>query len=223
MRKLQKSIRPNAIILAAFIFFGAVLLVIGVLGVIDFFKSTTAGETVPLSNQTITTDDTRPSEKNPGPVSKSYTVPAKQPRAIQIPSLNVDAYVQRVGVTKDDAMATPNNIFFAGWYVKSVAPGDSGVSIINGHAGGRYEKGIFRNFSALKKGDSIRVQMGDLSWREFSVVSATTYLVNDSAGPLFHDDASIDNELHLITCDGVFDDKTQTYNERTIVVASLVV
>lgn len=201
----------------------SVIMVIGVaaimfaaLGLYDYYHVTHSGSSIP--NQTTVTDDETVSEK-PVTVNDSYQVPAHQPRVINIPSLNVNAYVQRVGVTKDMAMATPNNINFTGWYVNNPSPGEVGVSIINGHAGGRYTDGVFKHLNQLKQGDAIKIQMGDLSWRDFSVVSVGVYPVAEATKGLYKDDPSIDKELHLITCDGKFDDKTQTYDKRAIVVA----
>jgi LPXTG-site transpeptidase (sortase) family protein len=116
-------------------------------------------------------------------------------------------------------MATPNNIYFTGWYVESVVPGEKGVSILNGHVGGRYSPGIFKDLKNIEEGKSIRVEMGDLSWREFRVVSTTSYALSEAAEPLFHNDPRIDQELHLITCDGVYNKATETYDQRIIVVA----
>lgn len=200
---------------------GVGLITFALFGAIDYLKRTQTGITTPSAFQ-IVKDTPDISEKKPAPVTNSYTVPANQSRAITIPSLQVRAYVQRVGIASNGAMATPNNIYFTGWYVNSVEPGDSGVSIINGHAGGRYTDGVFRNLSNVKQNDEVLVQMGDLSWRKFVVVSVNTYPVDDAATALFKDDTSIDKELHLITCDGVFNDSAQSYNERTIVVAKYV-
>lgn len=162
-----------------------------------------------------------PSEKDPGRVRDEYTVPADQPRAISLPNSSVEAYVQKVGIDQNTTMLAPNNIFFAGWYVGSTAPGEKGVSIIDGHAGGRYENGVFRHLVDVQKGDIVRLQMGDRSWREFVVRSMGAYSVADAATALFADDPTIERELHLITCDGIFDDRTQTYDKRFIVVLSL--
>jgi sortase (surface protein transpeptidase) len=73
--------------------------------------------------------------------------------------------------------------------------------------------------AVLVAGDSVRVQMGDLSWRTYEVVSVTTYDVLNAKEPLFRRETQRDSELHLITCDGAFDDRTQFYDRRTIVVA----
>lgn len=217
--KSRRSVRFIPLLFVGVVGIG--LITFAVLGTIDYVKRTQTGITTPSPQQTVK-DTPVISEKKPVAITSSYTVPANQPRVITIPGLKQNAYVQRVGIASDGAMATPNNIYFTGWYVNSVAPGDTGVSIINGHAGGRYTQGVFRNLHNLKTDDEISIQMGDLSWRYFAVVSVNTYPVDDAAAALFKDDPSIDKELHLITCDGVFNDRAQSYNERTIVVAKFV-
>lgn len=195
----------------------ACLTVIGLIAY-DYYRTTQTGVTVPMPSETMTTDDA-PSEKSPGPVTKEYTVPAGQPRSIRIEKLNIDAYVQRVSVTKENAMATPNNIAFTGWYIGSVTPGSDGLSIINGHAGGRYIDGVFKNLKRLTNGDSIQVQRGDLSWHTYKVFSVKTVSVADANKALYERNPLLPKQLNLITCDGSFNDASQTYDERTIVVA----
>lgn len=200
---------------------GVCLLVVAALGIWQYLASRTGSAKMP-TDQTLTQTTSTPSEVSPGPVKAEYAVPASQPRAIQIPELNLEAYVQRVGIDATNTMVAPDNIYFTGWYVGSVVPGEKGISIINGHAGGRYEQGIFRDITNLTAGESIRVQMGNLNWREFQVVSAKSYATSEANVALFKDDQSIEKELHLITCDGKFNDHTQTYDRRFIVVAKRV-
>ncbi|MGV9001356.1 MAG: class F sortase [Candidatus Saccharimonadaceae bacterium] len=199
---------------------GLGLLIVGAFAFLNYYSTTHEGPTYPLTD--IVTETTTVSEK-PIEVSDSgYKVPANQPRTIEISGIGVKGYVQRVGIDRDGLMSTPNNINFAGWYAKSVAPGEDGLSIINGHVGGKYTRGLFSGLKSLKENDTIRIQMGDLSWRKFSVVSVKTYPVEQAASPLFATDPKIQRELHLITCDGVFDEASQSYNSRTIVVAKYV-
>lgn len=199
---------------------GLLCLLLAAIGFADYWRATGQDTSMP-STEIISVTADEPSEKNPGKVSDEYKVPADQPRVIALPSPGVEAYVQRVGIDQNNVMVAPNNIFFAGWYTGSVAPGEKGVSIINGHAGGRYENGIFRHLVNIKKGDVVRVQMGDSTWREFETVSKDIYSVEVSSKALFVDDPAIEHELHLITCDGVFNDRTQTYDKRLIVKLSL--
>ena len=194
-------------------------LIIASLGIWDYLRTTGEGASMPTTETLARSTDT-PSEKDPGLVTDEYSVPEGLPRVIEIPGLGIKAYVQRVGVDTGNTIVTPDNIYFTGWYTGSAVPGETGVSIINGHAGGRYEQGVFRYVVDLKEGDALHVQMGDRSWREFRVESAKSYATSDAAAALFNDDPLIERELHLITCDGGFDDHTQTYDKRFIVVAS---
>ena len=199
---------------------GIALVAVGGLWTVDYLRLTRIGEDYP-TNATVMTSSIV-SEKRPDMQKDDYSVAASQPRKIEIPAVNIEAYIQRVGVTSSNDMATPNNLFFTGWYNGSPVPGSKGVSIINGHAGGRYTNGIFRHLNSLNVGSAFRIQMGDLSWRDFEVTSVSSYSVKDAADALYKDDKSIEKETHLITCDGIFDDVMKTYDKRVIVVAKLV-
>lgn len=221
VKKRSHLVTKRHIIIGVSLVVGCLLLTVSALGLYDYFAVKNDGLTIP-DTTTVTSDSAVPSENKPTEISSEYTVPAGHPRVIQIPSIAVDAYVQRVGVTPQGAMATPNNIYFTGWYVNSVGPGEKGLSIINGHVGGRYSPGIFKDLKNTKTGEEIRIQMGDLSWREFEITSIDTYSVADSSVPLFDDDPMIDEELHLITCEGNYNADSDTYDQRVIVVAKRV-
>lgn len=193
------------------------IMVASSLVIYDYYRLISSGDSTPNLDE-ITDDTAEPSEHD-SKVTDDYKVPADQPRVLAIDSLGVNSYIQKVGVTKSNAMATPSNVSFTGWYTRSVAPGNNGLSILNGHVGGRYRNGVFHNLNKITVGDTIRVQMGDMSWREFRVKSARMYKVEESAEPLLNDDPTIDKELHLITCDGTYDSDTKTYTNRFIVVA----
>lgn len=201
---------------------GAACVVLAGLGMWDYLRSQGDDKADMPTREILTHIDPEPSEKHPGAVKNEYSVPVDQPRAIAIPKIGIEAYVQPVGVDEKNQMVAPDNIHFTAWYTGSVAPGETGLSIINGHAGGRYEEGVFRSITKLTKNDIFRVQMGDKSWREFKVVTTGSYPTNEATKALFKDDSTIEQELHLITCDGKFDDTAQTYEKRFIVVAQAV-
>lgn len=215
-----KSIRTQKSVLIILLIIGVLCLGVAGFGLWDYLHVTGQGKSTPGTEILSQTVDT-PGEKDPGKISDEYKVPADQPRVIDIPNLGVSAYIQRVGIDQHNVMVAPDSIFFAGWYVGSVPPGEKGVSIIDGHVSGKYQDGIFRHLTNLKTGDTFRIQMGDNSWREFTVSSKNTYSAKDASGALFADDPTIDRELHLITCDGVFDNRTQKYEKRLIITASL--
>ncbi len=209
----------HRIIYSVAVIIGAACVVLAGLGMWDYLRSQGDDKADMPTREILTRTEAEPSEKHPGAVKDEYTVPVSQPRAIAIPKLGIDAYVQPVGVDEKNQMVAPNNIHFTAWYTGSVAPGEAGLSIINGHAGGRYEQGVFRFITKLTKNDVFKVQMGDKSWREFSVTATGSYSTSQATKELFRDDPAIEQELHLITCDGKFDDAAQTYEKRFIVVA----
>ena len=177
----------------------------------------------PNAQQTITEDTDEPDEV---PVTASqaqkYTVPSDQPRSITLPSIQTYALLQRVGLTSDNAIAVPTNIFFAGWYVNSPKPGEQGVSIIDGHVSGRYNGGIFKRLKDMKPHDTIIVEYGDKSVRNFQVVSVTKVPEAEASAALFQQEPGISQQLDLITCGGKFDYATKTFADRIIVVAKTI-
>jgi len=185
--------------------------------------ATTGTAKPPEAGRTVTEDTDSPSEVQvSSKVATDYKVPADQPRSISIPSISASGLVEMVGLTKDNAVAVPSSIYFAGWYTNSVAPGEPGLSIIDGHVSGRYNPGIFKSIKSLKTNDEISVEFGDKSIRKFQVVSVTIVPETKAAQILFKKQNSIPKQLNLITCGGKFDKKTQSYADRVIVVAKLV-
>ncbi len=219
LSKNRHFFRKRRLTLGFGLIFGGILLAVGIVGVMDYVSVKNEGAAVP-EPVVVTDDSATPSEKKPD-MTQEYTVPAQYPRAIKIPSIGVETYIQQVGVTKANEMATPTNVHFTGWYVNGVTPGEPGLSIINGHVGGRYSPGVFANLKNTKTGDTIEIQMGDLSWRNFEIVSVATYSIEQSGAALFKDNPEITNELHLITCEGNYNQKSDTYDKRLIVVARL--
>lgn len=186
----------------------------------SYRKLTSKGPSAPTT-EIVSSSDDNPSEKRSQDFN-DYKVPADQPRIIQIPSLDIKAYIQRVGIDKNNTVVAPNNIFFTGWFTGSAPPGDEGISILDGHVRGRYNDGVFRKLIEISNGEVIKVQMGDESWREFEVLSKKIYDTKDSAKALFSPKIqSGKSELRLITCDGVYDKKTREYSKRLIVIAKL--
>jgi sortase A len=193
------------------------LLAVGVMQLLDRYTATNGTDTPPAANSVVTEDSAEPSETKPD--TSNYVVAAKDPRSITIGSIGVDGLIQKVGLTKDNAVATPNNVHIAGWYTSSVRPGEPGLSVIDGHVSGKYADGIFKNLRQTKAGDSFMVEFGDKSNKRFEVVEVRTLPERSSAEYLFTKRNTISNQLNLITCGGKFNKSTQTYDDRVIVVS----
>lgn len=172
-------------------------------------------------NDVVTTTVDVPSEEQP---PATYAVPATHPLSIEIQKRNIKGYIQRVGIDQFGAVAAPNNIHKAGWFVDSVTPGQKGLSIIDGHEGGPTMDGIFKHLTDVAIGDQIIITMGDKSQYTYQVFEREVLAEEASASALFNQSPqSIDGQLNVITCTGLFDEKTQTYNKRVIVYAKRIV
>lgn len=180
------------------------------------WENTTGVDVPPDSELVVSEDVVNPSEKQVD--INVYSVPDDEPRLITIPKISSLGIVQKVGLTSESAIAVPSNVYFAGWYVGSVIPGDEGLSIIDGHVSGRYTDGIFKNLASLATGDIIEVEFGDRSIRAFEVVETRILPENESAKYLFNRNNDIEQQLNLITCGGDFDSNSQQFSDRVIIV-----
>jgi hypothetical protein len=134
----------------------------------------------------------------------------------------VKGFIQQVGIDQFNAIATPSSIHIAGWYSGSVKPGESGVSIIDGHVYGRYNSAIFYDLKNVKSGDNITVEYGDARRVNFSVVKVVLYSKDETSQQIFEKLPSVDRQLLLISCTGKFIKSSQTYDKRVFVYAKKV-
>lgn len=162
-----------------------------------------------------------PVEDPPGPTYK-WKGRATDPKYIKLPTVGVEAYVQAVGIDKNQQIAVPNNIHVAGWFVESARPGENGLSIIDGHVDGTSVGGVFRKLVQLKQDDQFTIEFGNGTVKTFKVIRVTAVDLNKAADVLFSQDSKIKSQLNLITCGGTYDKKNKTYNQRIIVEASFV-
>jgi sortase (surface protein transpeptidase) len=198
---------------------GAMLVAYGSILTYDRFVSTLGRPEPPSATPGAILAD-QPSETKPQPsLVKKYSVPTDQPRSLRIVSAGISGLVQRVGVTKDNAMAVPTNIYYAGWYTGSAKPGQPGLSIIDGHVSGKYADGLFKRIASVKVGSVIEVELGDLTFKKYTVVDLKQLPDAQVPDYLFTKRADIPAQLNLITCGGQFNNATGRYDDRVIVVA----
>lgn len=220
MVQLQTKNKPRLLLLGAL-----VVIILGLMGYGGYRLwqkyEATHDKNATVGSQIVTWSVAEPQETPPTESCENYTVPAVQPRKIAIPSIGVDTCIQRVGVDQHSAIAVPDNVHLAGWYVNSVRPGGSGVSIIDGHVSGRYSEAVFANLGSVSTGDSVNIEMGDGQQQVFTVVDTNQYSVEETTKRLFSRIEGVDAQLTLITCGGTFDKQTQSYDKRIVVRAKL--
>lgn len=174
---------------------------------------------IPL--ETITYSTNEPDESLPL-CDDNYDVLDDSPRAIEIVSQKISGCVQRVGIDQNNAIAVPSNVHLAGWYVNSPLPGQEGVSIIDGHVLGQYGNAIFTNLKDVREGEVVRIQFGDMSWKEFEIIQVLNLSIEETSSQMFEQLSDVERQLTLITCGGSFDKDSQTYERRVLVRARLI-
>ena len=154
----------------------------------------------------------------------SYTVPPNDPKYIAIPSIGLNnTPVVKLGLLKDGAIATPDNIYKAGWYAASSRPGQLGAMFIYGHVSSWTANGSFYNLKKLKTGDTVTIVRGDDKAYTYKVSKTVVYPYN--AVPMNTVLAPTDDKvpgLNLMTCTGSLIKGTSDFSERLVVFTSLV-
>ena len=140
-----------------------------------------------------------------------------RPVRLLIPSLNLDAAVEGVGLDGSGAMGTPQNPWNVGWYNPGPAPGAGGDAVIDGHLGLPGYPLVFSGLGKLRLGDLITVLRSDGVRSEFAVRSMASWPANSHPPGLF--DPSGAPRLSLITCTGSYSGGSQTYADRLVVEA----
>ena len=139
------------------------------------------------------------------------------PVNIKIPSINVDAKVEYVGLTKDGAMSAPAGPSETGWFYLGTRPGEEGSSVIDGHSGWKNNiPAVFDNLYKVNIGDKVYVQDDKGKIVTFIVREIKKYDPNADASSVF---TSKDGKAHLnlITCTGFWNAILKSHSQRLIV------
>jgi hypothetical protein len=144
------------------------------------------------------------------------------PVAVSIPAIGVSSSLLRLGVNPDGTLQVPSltGPSMAAWYKYSPTPGQIGTAVIEGHVDTRQGPAVFFRLGALHPGDRIEVTLADGVVAVFHVTGVREYPKDKFPSRAIYG-ATDYAALHLITCGGVFDDKTGHYLSSTVVFASL--
>ena len=138
---------------------------------------------------------------------------------IEITFLDTKLKVEPVGVEGDGTLSVPTSWYTAGWYEDGPKAGEEGNIIIDGHydtATG--SPGAFWDLKNLSLGDT--VALVDKLGRVYTYVVDNKYFV-DITDPKRTEvfKSTTAKTLTLITCGGVWDYASGTYNKRLVVTA----
>jgi sortase (surface protein transpeptidase) len=144
------------------------------------------------------------------------------PARLIIPSLNINAAVQSVGLarTGTGAIGTPDNATDVAWYNRGPIPGSPGIAIIDGHLDTRtVPEAVFYHLGDLAVGESIYVQDHAGVQQRFVVTSRQQLPYDADTSALFKNTGT--PQLVLITCAGDWLPDKDEYTDRIVVFATL--
>jgi Sortase domain len=159
----------------------------------------------------------RPTRHLPVPLVPVHFAP---PVRLLIPSLNLNARVELLGLDSSGAMQTPRNIWNVGWYRGGPSPGAPGDAVIDGHVGLPGSPLVFSGLGRLAVGADVIVVLADGTRSRFRVSGVRSWPATSHPTGLFSRDGR--PRLSLITCTGRYDGGSQTYANRLIVDSSFV-
>lgn len=216
----KNSVRRN-ILIAALLFVAILCLGYGGYGLWQQYHVTHESHPT-ITDKVITYSTSQPSETKPTEACNEYTTENSLPERINIPSIAVSGCILQVGIDQHGAIAVPDNIYAAGWYIRSGPPGQPGLSIIDGHISGQYNiDAIFQHLDQLKSGDTFTVTLGSGKVLTYEVYKTQSVPLGEAAQVLMDKDSEVSSQLNLITCGGQYDKDSKLYDHRIIVSAAL--
>lgn len=139
---------------------------------------------------------------------------------MQIPSLDINSTLLKLGRDPDLAIQVPKDYDRAGWYIYGPTPGEVGAAIILGHVDSKAGPAVFYRLGELRPGDRIRVRRADKTTATFRVDGVRQYA--KKRFPSKRVFGSVDYPgLRLITCGGRFDTTARSYDDNIVVYAQL--
>ena len=141
------------------------------------------------------------------------------PVHLLIPTININANIQTLGVNSKGEMEVPNNITDVGLFKFGVIPGQKGSAVMAGHFNGENgQEGVFANLDKLKTGDKLFVE--DKTGKSITFIVQEIKLYNSGyADKVFSRDDGV--YLNLITCDGLWDEVKKSYAKRLVVFSDI--
>lgn len=174
--------------------------------------------------QLVATQNQEPSAApESGGVASVKGMAKVDPVSIDVPKIDAKSSLIPLGLNPDNTVEVPpvTQPMQAGWYVNGPTPGEIGPSVILGHVDGNKQKGIFFRLKELAPGDKVSISRKDGTTAEFAVTKVERVPKDKFPTEAVYGD-TVEPELRLITCGGVFDKASRNYLDNIIVFARLI-
>jgi len=187
---------------------------------------------IPSASGAVPVSVPPPRDSQPGPAPAStppaapapavpLTLPASPPVSVRAATVGMQSPLVQVGLNPDGTIEVPVAYDTAAWYRLGPIPGSLGPAVIVGHVDSYQGPGVFFTLGAMRPGAIIDFTRVDATVAHFRVDAVNSYPKNHFPTAAVY--GPIDYAgLRVITCGGVFDQTTRSYESNTVVFASLV-
>lgn len=139
------------------------------------------------------------------------------PLSLKIPTINVDAKIEYVGLTAGGEMDIPKSPDGVAWLELGPRPGEIGSAVVAGHYG-VWKNGaetVFNNLKKLQIGDKIFVEDEKGASIPFVVRESRIFDPKADASSVFSSNDG-KSHLNLVTCES-WDKASESYSQRLVV------
>ncbi len=153
--------------------------------------------------------------------STSSPVRSGPPVRLIIPTIKVDAVIESLGLTPDGVISVPEDPRSVAWYNLGARPGEVGNAVISGHYGWKDDTpAVFDSLRNVRESDKLYIEDEQGKLLTFVVREIKTYNTQENSSEVF---TSTDGRKHLvlITCEGEWNKKAQSYANRLVVFADM--
>ncbi len=152
--------------------------------------------------------------------SKSIPIPIQISPKLSIPSLSINAKIEKVGINTKGNIASPTTFQTVGLYKYGPKPGEKGTALIDGHLNnGLGLSGVFANLDSIKIGDLVIITDEKNNKQQFEVYAKSSADYTAHLSDILPTENDNTPRLMLVTCDGDWVADQKTYDKRVIVLA----
>lgn len=159
---------------------------------------------------------------NPVPVERAAALGRSAPASIVIPSINLRAALDEIGLQPDGRMEVPpyERAHRAAWYRLGPSPGERGSSVIVGHVDSKKSVAVFWYLTRVQPGDPVEVTRQDGDTAVFTVSTVEQFAKTRFPADRVFADVDVP-VLRLVTCGGAYDPDRHEYADNVVVFASM--
>lgn len=154
------------------------------------------------------------------PVTRPRPVAHSRPVHLTIPALGISTAVGLLGLQPDGQVMVPTTVHTVGWFRDGPTPGVVGSAVILGHVDSYRGPGIFFELKTMRTGDVIRVVLADHVVLTFVVTRVVQFAKTHFPDRLVYGPHGT-RSLNLVTCGGVFNHATGSYESNIVVFSTL--